>query len=268
MVTQAAIQVVASALALGADAAGAKRADLALRAQLEAVSRLSVFFGHQSVGANILEGLQRLAAQQGVTVRLEALPSPPAPGSLVHALIGANGDPELKIRAFSEAVTGPARGAQVALMKLCYVDFHATTGPAALFERYRAELAKLRRKRPAIAFVHVTAPLTSAQRGLEPLVKRLLGRETSEALNARREAYNSLLREAYAGREPVLDLAAAESTRPDGSREVVSWNGQAVPAMVATYTDDGGHLNPAGEERAARALVAVLAALPEARGAR
>ncbi len=239
----------------------AQEGERKLADQLTAVSRLSVFFGHQSVGENLVEGLERLAAREGVKLGLGA--GPAAPGSFAHAHIGANGDPELKMRAFAQSFEGgPGAGAQVAMMKLCYVDFDAPVDPAKLFARYQETIAGLRARHPATTFVHVTTPLTAVQTGWKPLVKKALGKEGPEARNARREQYNALMRGAYQGKEPLFDLAAVESTRPDGTRELASFAGKQVPMLVPGYTGDGGHLNPAGQERAAGELAALLASLP------
>ncbi len=148
-------------------------------------------------------------------------------------------------------------------MKLCYVDIGPDTDAAALFARYQGALDALRQKHPRTTFVHVTVPLAAVQRGPKAWAKRLLGRPVyGTADNARREEYNALLRAAYGGREPVFDLAALESTRPDGSRETFEHDGRQVPALVPEYTDDGGHLNGPAAERVARQLVALLASVP------
>jgi hypothetical protein len=111
--------------------------------------------------------------------------------------------------------------------------------------------------------MHVTAPLTIAQGGLKAGLKKLLGRVPyGVAENRRREEFNALMRQAYQGKEPIFDLARIESTAPDGTAVTVDWEGTASPAMVAAYTDDGGHLNTAGKLRAARELVSALAAIP------
>jgi hypothetical protein len=148
-------------------------------------------------------------------------------------------------------------------VKFCYVDIDAGTDAKALFARYRATIDGLRAKHPGTTFVHVTLPLTEAQGGAKALAKRLLGRAPYGTIeNLRREEYNALLRRAYAGREPLFDLARIESTAPDGAAVKVQWNGADAPALAAAYTDDGGHLNAAGRVRAARELVSVLAAVP------
>lgn len=261
MVATQSVQIVAglAMFAAAVVAARAHAADPKTRSDLQAVAHVSVFFGHQSVGGNLLDGLKRLAAQEGV--ELSVVEGTPGAAGFAHGTIGQNGDPGGKIQAFTAAIDA-GKPTDVALMKLCYVDFHQGTDPAALFARYQASLAALRQRHPGTTFVHLTAPLTTIQGGWKPLVKRLLGRETSAPENARREAYNALVRAAYAGKEPLFDIARIESTRPDGSRAAVEWKGQQVPILAAEYTDDGGHLNAAGQERVAREFVAFLAALP------
>jgi hypothetical protein len=258
-----ALLCVAGAVAAGAATQAAE--DDGVRRDLELLSRRTVLFGHQSVGANVIEGVQELAAREGIPLRVaQADPAAEPAATFLHAFVAENGDPERKLRSFAQALQAwPAGGPDLALVKLCYVDFRADTDVRALFARYAAAVAELSARYPGTTFVHVTAPLTTVQGGPKALAKRLLRRPPAGvAENARREAYNALLREAYAGRAPVFDLALVESTRPDGRRETVSWGGHAVPVLVAAYTDDGGHLNRVGRLRAARALVEALAAAP------
>ncbi len=240
-------------------AAGA--ADPTLRADLERVARQRIYFGHQSVGANLLQGVEELAAQARVSVRVmqadHASELPPA--SFGHTFVAENGKPLKKLESFRAAL-GDAP-VDLALLKFCYVDIRADTDARALFARYRETIADLRTTHPHTVFVHVTLPLTTEQTGWKALAKRVLGRAPYGTVeNVRREEYNRLLREAYGGREPVFDLARVESTAPDGTPVRVEWQGVAVPALSPAYTGDGGHLNAEGRRRAARELIAVLAA--------
>jgi lysophospholipase L1-like esterase len=164
---------------------------------------------------------------------------------------------------------GAALGAapvDVALLKFCYVDIEPGTDVKALFAAYRRTLAELHESHPATVFVHVTLPLngepkTGWRAGWKALARRLLGRPPAGmAENARREEYNRMVREAYGGREPLFDLARIESTAPDGTPVRERWRGLAAPALAPEYTEDGGHLNADGRRRAARELIAVLAA--------
>ena len=244
------IRILTSAALLFA-AGAAAAADAGLRAELERVAQRRIFFGHQSVGVNLLDGMAQLAANEGV------------PLSVGDAFIAENGDPLRKLRSFEEAMAQRPAPVEVALMKFCYVDFTPETDAKALFARYRATLDRLRSKYPGTTFVHVTAPLADVQGGAKGLLKRLLGRAPYGAVeNLRREQYNALLRAAYRGREPIFDLARVESIAPDGRAVTAQWNGSVVPVLAPAFTDDGGHLNAPGRLRAARELVSVLAGLP------
>ena len=81
-----------------------------------------------------------LASQSGTEVRIvELRPGDAVPsGSLAHAWVGQNHDPDSKIEAFARAVDSlPAPGVDIALVKFCYVDFSADTDAAAVLARYR-----------------------------------------------------------------------------------------------------------------------------------
>lgn len=237
-------------------------ADTRLRAELERIAQERIYFGHQSVGANVLDGMKDLSEAAGVPLRIAEVAHAGeigAPG-IGHVFVAENGNPLKKLRSFASAL-GEGSAADIALVKFCYVDINANTNPRALFERYRAAIDELRTKNPRTTFVHVTLPLTTVQTGPKAWVKRVLGRAPYGTVeNVKREQYNALLRRTYAGREPIFDLARVESTAADGTRASVEWDGSVAPVLVAAYTDDGGHLNRTGRLFAARELVAVLAA--------
>lgn len=234
------------------------------RASLERLSQRRVFFGHQSVGGNILDGVRGLTLAPSV-VEVKDAGATLAPGTLAHALVGQNEQPETKLAHFERLLDGGlARQVDVALLKFCYIDFHGGTDAKALFEKYRATLAGLKTRHPGVTFVHVTAPLTTVQRGARAWFNELRGKPVfGVGENRSREAFNALMRQTYAGSEPLFDLAQLESTQADGTRETYELNGRAYPAMVPAYSDDGGHLNARGQAHVAAALVTFLGALPE-----
>jgi len=244
--------------------------DAQTKAELQTVAQRRVFFGHQSVGLNIMEGLSRLATRNGVPLQIAEAKEGVPDATFGHAFVAENGDPRRKLKSFEEAFeTGAAAQAELALVKFCYVDFGVDTDAAALFADYQASMARLRARNPDVTFVHVTVPINGLATDLKSRVKRLLGRPSWElAANARRDDFNNLLRQAYQGKEPIFDLARVEAERPDGTLETADFQGRAVPVLRASYTHDGGHLNAEGQERAARALVSVLAAAPIASTAR
>jgi len=70
-----------------------------------------------------------------------------------------------------------------------------------------------------------------------------------------------MLRKEYLGKEPLFDIAQAESTRPDGTRSTFTNNGTTYYSLVSEYTDDDGHLNELGQQAVAQDLLILLAKL-------
>jgi hypothetical protein len=245
--------------------AQAAEIDANLRADIERVAQQRIFFGHQSVGVNLLDGIQQLSKMAGVSIRVVEVKSANevAPAMIGHSFVAENGDPLRKLKSFEQAMEQQPTGLDIALVKFCYVDITANTDVKALFADYRATIEGLKAKNPGTTFVHITAPITTMQRGFKATLKKLIGRAPYGAIeNIRREEYNELLRQTYRGREPLFDLARVESTTPDGTVVTGEWKGIVAPAMVTAYTDDGGHLNATGRLRAARELVSTLASIP------
>lgn len=224
----------------------------------ERLSAETIVFGHQSVGANLLDGVaDLLAGRSGGGLKVAALESAAGPG-LYHARIGTNGSPETKLADF-ERLAGEAAPGAIVLMKFCYVDVRSGTKADELFAAYRAAVARIRASRPDLRIVHVTLPLTVDRGVLFHLRTVVRGKTSVRELNAIRGRYNELLRETFAG-EPVFDLAALESTDASGRPARVRFGGADVPVLAREWTYDGGHLNEAGRRRIAESLLSVLAA--------
>jgi lysophospholipase L1-like esterase len=219
-----------------------------------------IYFGHQSVGGNIVEGLRDLgAARNGSPLRIvrsrERSSSVPA---LVEFTIGENGRPESKMKDFAAALHQIDEGAEaIAVFKYCYLDITPATNVDQLFASHRKAVEEMRAQHPNLTFVHVTAPLTRLESGPRFFAKRLLGKPTTRDANARRNRFNAMLREEYAG-EPMFDLAMVESTRPGGSRSFFNDGADVVYTLAPELTDDGGHLNAAGRRAAAAEFAAVI----------
>src|SRR3954471_5260390 len=116
-------------------------ADAALRADLQRLAHQRVYFGHQSVGANIIQGVKELCKGAGVPVFIK------------DEFVPENGDPLRKLASFKSSVGAGSRY-DVALVKFCYVDISAETDARALFASYRAAIDELRAKNPRTVFVH------------------------------------------------------------------------------------------------------------------
>jgi hypothetical protein len=239
---------------------------------LSAAAQVKVFFGHQSVGMNLIDGTagvyaaRGLAAPEVIQVDLAAGPSAlpgGAEGFLAHAYIGRNEEPMEKIHDFDAALRGGlAHQIDVALMKLCYVDITSHTDVEALLQHYRGTLAALERDFPEVTFLHVTTPLTTElglKRAIKGAIKKMLGRaETNRADNAARERMNRLMRTEY-GPDRLFDLAAAESTAPDGTRVSGRVGGQPYHALYDGYASDDGHLDAAGSQHVVAGLLGLVA---------
>jgi lysophospholipase L1-like esterase len=224
-----------------------------------------IYFGHQSVGSNIMQGVTDLVAADP-KLGLRVLDSAPADsaGAFVHGDVGRNGEPARKTDDFARNLEDGSVGhPDIAFHKYCFADIVDTTNVEAVFAHYRDTMARLRAAHPSVVFVHVTSPLVRVQSGPVASLKLLLGRAPGRyPSNFKREAFNQLMRKEYAGREPLFDLAAVESTRPDGGRETIQLRGRTGYALFPGWTDDGSHLNAAGRKRAAEELLVLLARLP------
>ena len=210
------------------------------------------FFAHQSVGNNILDGLAGIMRRNGENVLpiLELGDStPPEGGFLVHTPIGRNEEPVSKCEDFRRIIDQELAGKiDYALLKFCYIDINAESNVADLFAAYRTVMDDLKTRHPHIAFIHVTAPLRDEAKGFEVWAREMLGRPNrSKLANIKRNDFNRLLRETYAN-DPIFDLAASQSTYPDGSRESFSRDGRTYYSLIGNYTSDGRHLNETGRE--------------------
>jgi hypothetical protein len=235
----------------------------ALKSQLQSLAEARILLGHQSVGRDILAGLESLAKELAVPLRVLHIEGvPPDDGAGVfHSHVGKNGDPDSKCEVFAQLIDRPERPTyDLAAMKFCYADLRENTplDPQQLVDRYSKLVEQAKALRPDIRIVHITMPLRSDPLEWKTPIKRLIGRSTHEdSANAFRNAYNDLLRTRFAG-EPIFDIAAIQSTRADGSRSSFSENDKTIYTLAAEYTYDGGHLNEFGQRIVASEFVRVF----------
>jgi hypothetical protein len=231
--------------------------------QLEAVAGTRIFFGHQSVGANVLSGVEDLYAESTTRApRIVETTEPPAEdgGFIAHAYLGVNGDPHSKIAEFTRILDGPmGERVDVALLKFCYLDVTASSDVPAVFDAYAHAMSELAWRHPDIRFLYTTVPLTtdpSWRANLKALVGR--GDQAGPLDNLAREEYNELIRERYGASGALFDVAAVEATlaqRPTSRAEGADRYFVLNRALAA----DSGHLNALGARAAAGELVRVIA---------
>jgi hypothetical protein len=170
--------------------------------------------------------------------------SPTSGGVLADAYVGVNGDPNGKADDFAAYLRGGvASQVQVALVKYCYVDIYDGTDVAALFAHYEATMDALEAEFPQVTFLYATNPVETGASGS----------------NVARYQFNELVRAKYAGTGRLWDVAALESTRPDGTRVTGSIDGQHYEALYGGYSLDGGHPNADGSKVLAAELLRLIA---------
>ena len=248
----------------GGESVQPRSMDDALKADFDRVSSARVYFGHQSVGGNIMNGLADLQGQLGKQVirvgELGSLDVSGDHGVLLHTKVGKNEQPVSKCQDFQRILDQQLAGlVDVALFKFCYIDFNDTSDVDAIFETYSRTMDDLKQRHPDITFIHVTAPLRSVDRGPGVWAREMLGRPNRAKLaNVSRNEFNRRLKERYPA-DPIYDLAAVMSTYPDGRRESFKMDGNTYDSLVPAYTDDGGHLNAVGRTHAAAEFVRSIA---------
>lgn len=226
----------------------------------QVLANTRVVFGHQSVGGNLLDGVAELAKRDGATFTIEERRGAPTRAGITHFRIGQNGDPTSKIDDFRAAVdAGAGEGADIALMKLCYVDFNGQTDSRRVAEQYAASLDALSQKHARTRFIAVTAPLVVVQGGPKAWIKQLMGSLPGGYWdNAKRAEFNDALRARFPGDGRLFDVARLESSGAGIDRRVTV-EGRHVEVLDPALSSDGGHLNGRGATLIAASFLRLLA---------
>ena len=90
-----------------------------------------------------------------------------------------------------------------------------------------------------MTFLHLTVPLTT-EPGLKTKLKSVVGRGLTRPCGQcrAREQYNTLIRAEYGATGRLVDVAALESTRPDGSRVSGEVDGAPYFALFDGFASD------------------------------
>jgi len=133
------------------------------RAQWAELANKKIYFGHQSVGYDMIDGVEFILKKNpDIKINL-------AEGSdlsvfenpvFAHAKNGQNGNPKSKIDAFYKIVDQGLGGkVDIAGFKFCYVDFNKSTNVNDVFEYYTLKMNKISQKYPNTEIIHYTVPL-------------------------------------------------------------------------------------------------------------
>jgi len=226
-----------------------------------------IVFGHQSVGENIIEGLNRIIKENG-SIQIEVLETNHfnnlKPGTLAHFRIGENGDPLSKITQF-EKMAHDRFGDKVdfAFFKLCYVDITTETDLTTTAVKYVDTLNSIATAFPQTQFIFFTCPLTETKITWKTKLKKILGVGTLWEFNdnIKRNQFNDLITMQNNNRIPIFDLAGFESTHMDGTKSKFEFEGKEYLSLSSDYSFDGGHLNNTGRKIVAEQLLVMLANL-------
>lgn len=241
----------------------------AFREDLRRVGSLRVYFGHQSVGLNILDGLSDIAGpdeRRYLNIQpLEDVEGITGP-FFAHSMVGRNNDPESKCTSFASALDKLKGNVDIAILKFCFVDVRYDRDVEKMFAVYCSTLDSLKGRFPDVIFVHCTVPLAERTPWWRRAVKSLLGRtDTGDLANVKRRQLNDMIRSRFA-REPLFDIAALESASPNGTSTKYVVGDQEAYSLASEYTDDGGHLNELGRQLAAKELLRVISEAARIRG--
>lgn len=222
-----------------------------------------ILFAHHSVGQNILAGMESIAQETGVGLKIENLDkvSPNKESRIVHFSPGGNTQPRSKIDGFAQKVRqlGSDFVPDVVLLKFCYVDVDENTNIGEIITYYKDTIDALKLENPDIVFAHVTVPLTERPEDIKSRIKRLLGMQVwADSANLARTRFNELLAKTFP-EDPLFDLARIESTTPSGNRLQFVRNGNTYYSLFSGYSHDGGHLNTMGRRIVAGEMAVFIA---------
>jgi len=232
------------------------------------LSQKKIYFGHQSVGYNIIDGISKIMqSNRSIKLNIVKTTDPAAFDQPIfaHSDVGKNDDTDSKIGAFGEYIQkGIGDKADIAFFKFCYWDIRRETDIKTVFSHYKAKLSELKAQYPKTKFIHFTVPLMSYQDGIKDKIKRALNMEIGPDVdNIRRNELNEMILKEYSGKDPIFDIAKIESTLPDGTRTSFSKDGKIYYYLASEYTHDGGHLNDAGMKIVAEQFLINLARIAE-----
>ena len=229
----------------------------------EQLAEKKIYFGHQSVGFNIIEGVETVLKLHPI-IKLSIVETRKnnfnTKGVFAHFKVGQNTKPFTKIDDFVDVIGSLEKAPDVAFFKFCYVDIPDNVSVEKLFEQYKAKTKALKKANPGLMIIHVTMPLKTQQFTWKTKLKMLIGKNSWElAENIKRNTYNKLLLREYSNREPIFDIAAYEATLEDGSIASFKNKGASYLYMQDAYSSDGGHLNPSAARMIAEQLLIFLA---------
>jgi hypothetical protein len=246
--------------------------DSDIKSIVDILSTKTIYFGHQSVGYNIIDGINDILKEHNNSIKIEEITKANDINlhTFSHSKNGENSNPKSKIDSFVNFINnGAGKKVNIAFFKFCYVDFFGDSDVDSVFKYYQKNMKELKYNFPKVKFIHFTVPLTvyrtsGLKNQIKDFIKSIIGRETIEKMikkdNIKRNNFSELIRSTYS-KDEVFDLAGIESLNPEGKKELFKFDGKQYESLVPEYTSDGGHLNELGRNIVANALLKFLAKL-------
>lgn len=216
-----------------------------------ALSKRTVF-GHQSVGYQVLQGVNMWADEFGVPdptlYDVESATLPSTGGFISHFYAGTNGDPFSKMNEFLDHLAnGLADEVDIVVLKFCYADLRTGSGHTAqqMFDAYKAWVDEIESTYPALTIIYATEAI-------------VMGENSDGSNNGVRQTFNNLVRAEYAASGRLWDVADIESTDPDGNK--VLYGG--IESLYSGYASpDQRHIYGLGRTTVAAGFLQMIASI-------
>ncbi len=232
--------------------------------EIISLSNIKIFFGHMSVGYDIIEGINDIIKEEPRLKEISILELNNnleiSKAGFYHKKIGKNGLPRSKCDDFKKVLIMDDFGHKldIAFFKFCYVDFDKNTDVQNVFNYYVHTMDEVKGLFPSLKIIHVTPPLYAHVWGLKGFIRNLLKGDQG---NIKRNQFNEMLLNRYTGIDSIYDLTRIESTYPNKNREFFESQNNKYYSLIKDYTYDGGHLNRIGRTKVAIELLQLLASL-------
>ena len=139
------------------------------------LAKKKIFFGHQSVGYNIIEGIKDIISERD-QIKLNIVETHDSAEFdnpiFAHARVGRNTDPVSKINGFRNIIdAGVGDKVDIAFFKFCYIDVMRDSDTQKIFDNYRNTIEDFKARYPETKFLHMTIPVCSTPKGVKRTLK-------------------------------------------------------------------------------------------------
>ncbi|MBU1013351.1 MAG: SGNH/GDSL hydrolase family protein [Bacteroidetes bacterium] len=228
------------------------------------LSTKNIYFGHQSVGSNIIDGIKDLMNEnKNIKLRIVELSDDIdlKGGMFIHSRIGKNHEPVTKLDAFSKILESDiGKKIDIAMFKFCYVDVTDKTNITQLFENYRKTIKEIKQKHPSVKVIMFTVPLQITSVTYKTKFKQMtgIGDLWEYKDNLKRNQFNKMIISEFSDNELIFDIASYEAMMSDHNYQTFEFEKKKYFSLNPEYTNDGSHLNELGRKKIAEDLLLEL----------